>query len=139
MFSCHYHSHDFYRTCLYMWVTRRMSYKKQELAYPPIFCVAHLFWLICYVCYLLIYVLFCFLFVFVLCHACSMLSVSLDCPFVITRFSQIFILTIALVSSNVSYMLSSDPVNTNSKMDHHWYYNFQVKEKQMCNLYYAMG
>jgi hypothetical protein len=31
MFSFLYHCHDFYRTWLYIWVTRRVSYKKQEL------------------------------------------------------------------------------------------------------------
>ena len=31
MFSFLYHWHYFYRTWLYMWVTRRVSYKKQEL------------------------------------------------------------------------------------------------------------
>ena len=31
MFSFLYHCHDFYRTRLYTWVTRRVSYKKQEL------------------------------------------------------------------------------------------------------------
>ena len=31
MFSFLYHCHDFYRTWLYIWVTRRVFYKKQEL------------------------------------------------------------------------------------------------------------
>jgi hypothetical protein len=31
MFSFLYHCQDFYRTWLYIWVTRRLSYKKQEL------------------------------------------------------------------------------------------------------------
>ena len=31
MFSFLYHCQDFYRTWLYIWVTRRVSYKKQEL------------------------------------------------------------------------------------------------------------
>ena len=31
MLSFLYHCHDFYRTWLYIWVTRRISYKKQEL------------------------------------------------------------------------------------------------------------
>ena len=31
MFSFLYHCHDFYRTWLYIWATRRVSYKKQEL------------------------------------------------------------------------------------------------------------
>jgi hypothetical protein len=53
MFSFLYHCQDFYRTWLYIWVTWRVSYKKQELlalpehlSSPPVFCevrVAHLF------------------------------------------------------------------------------------------------
>jgi hypothetical protein len=31
MFSYLYHCQDFYQTWLYLWVTRRVSYKKQEL------------------------------------------------------------------------------------------------------------
>ena len=52
MFSFLYRCQDFYRTWLYIWVTRQVSFKKQELlilrehlSSPPVFwwvCVAHL-------------------------------------------------------------------------------------------------
>ena len=54
MFSFLYHCQDFYRTWLYIWVTRRVSSKKQELltllVHPRIFggvSVAHLFNFLC--------------------------------------------------------------------------------------------
>jgi hypothetical protein len=54
MFSFLYHCHDYYRTWLYIWVTRRLSYQKQELiilrVHPRVFggvSGAHLFYLLC--------------------------------------------------------------------------------------------
>ena len=89
MYSFHYHRQYIYR----IWLTRRGSYKKQELIILRenlgFWCSpcrsSLLIYILCCVFYLLIYVLFCFLFVFVLCHTCpNVISVSLDCPFLIT-------------------------------------------------------
>ena len=67
-----------------IWITRRVSYKKQELltlrenlGSPPVFGGVHVAHLLGFLCF----VLFCFvLFVFVMCLVYSMLSVTLDCP-----------------------------------------------------------
>ena len=94
MFSFLYDCQYFYRPWLYIWVTWRLSYRKQEiltlreyLASPPVYGrirVAHNFSLLCCV-----FVLF----VFVLCIVCPMLPVSLDCPFLIAPsvFSNVYL------------------------------------------------
>ena len=95
MFSFLYHCQDYYRTWLYIWVTRRLSYKelltfREYLSSHPDFgevSAAYSFSFLCCV--------FCF-FVFVLCLVYPMLSVSLDCPFLITLsvFSNVVMHTI---------------------------------------------
>jgi hypothetical protein len=80
---------------IYRWVTRWLSYKKEELAYPsrapgfnPCFlkgpCCSSFSFLCC--------VLFLFLSVFALCRVCPMLTLSLDFPFLIvpSSFSYVF-------------------------------------------------
>jgi hypothetical protein len=69
MFSFLYHCHDFYRTWLYIWVTRRVSYKKQELptlrkhlSSSPVFSVGSvllIFLAFCVVPIMCLYVLVC--------------------------------------------------------------------------------
>ena len=39
--TCVCHGQDIYRTWLYIWVTRRVPYKKQQLSSPPIFLWVH--------------------------------------------------------------------------------------------------
>jgi hypothetical protein len=122
MFSFLYHCHDFYRTRLYTWVTRRVSYKKQELLTLcmhlisflvrsvlfifVVFCVV----LLCvltfmfvgvlmfYLCYLCLFVhcgvqhILCYVFALFFFVLLSMLSVSLECPFLIAPsvFSKVY-------------------------------------------------
>jgi hypothetical protein len=75
---------------IYMWVTRRVFYKKQEPAFSRIFDgirVTHLFSFLCCVVFLCCVSVLCFCFfvflVFILFFVRPMLSVSLDCPFLI--------------------------------------------------------
>ena len=125
MFSFLYHCHDFYRTWLYIWVTRRGSYKKQEPPTPrkhlssyPVFFVGSvllifLVFLCCPIMCLYVLVLFtlfvcelwcpthnvfCFCFVF-LRLVYPMLPVSLDVPFLIAPS----------VFSNVYFAYCSEP------------------------------
>jgi hypothetical protein len=70
MFSFLYHCQDFYQTWLYIWVTRRLSYQKQELLtlrkhpiLPPDFWWGNMLFLLLVVCV----VLFCVFTFWVLC------------------------------------------------------------------------
>ena len=88
-------AYSFIKHVLTIWVTSRVSYKRQELlilrehhSSHPVFDginVAHLFNFLCCV-------LFCVAFVLVLCIVCPMLPVSLDWPFLIALsvFSNVY-------------------------------------------------
>jgi hypothetical protein len=93
MFSFLYHCHDFYWTRLYIWVTRRVFYKKQDL-YVHVCRSAHvLFMLFVFACALWCptHIVLCVCFVF-LRLVYPMLPVSLDCPFLIAPsvFSNVY-------------------------------------------------
>ena len=128
MLSFLYHCHDFYRTWLYIWVTRRISYKKQELptlrkhlSSCPVFFVGSVLLIFLVFCVVLLCVFtffflgglmfylryFC-LFVHcgvqhILCFVFGLfffvLPVSLDCPFLIAPS----------VFSNVYFTYCSEP------------------------------
>jgi len=79
-FSFLYHYQDLYRSWLYIWVARRVSYKKQKLLIPFASTWVHPRFLLGSVLlfFLMFCIVFCFvLFVFVLCLVYPMLPVSL--------------------------------------------------------------
>jgi hypothetical protein len=85
MFSFLYHCHDFYRTWLYIWVTRRVSYKKQELptlrkhlSSSPVFFVGSVLLIFLVFCVVLLCV-FTFLFVGVFMFYLRYLCVFVHC------------------------------------------------------------
>ena len=95
MFSFLYHCEDFYQTWLHIWVTRRLSYRNclpftstwvhTRILVRSVLPIVLVFCVVCFA-----------LFVFVLCLVYPMLSVSLDCPFLITLsvFSNVVMHTI---------------------------------------------
>ena len=85
MFPFLYHCRDFYRTWLYIWVTRRVSYKKQELptlrkhlSSSPVFFVGSVLLIFLVFCVVLLCV-FTFLFVGVLMFYLRYLCLFVHC------------------------------------------------------------
>ena len=96
MFSFLYHCEDFYQTWLHIWVTRRGCLTRNCLPFMSTW--VHTRILVRSVLpIVLVFFVVCFaLFVFVLCLVYPMLSVSLDCQFLITLsvFSNVVMHTI---------------------------------------------